>query len=343
MSDLTSQLLTSRYDYSAPSERLNDFDPLFREITETAAFCRLKDVRFLGGIDYILISSPNGSLSNKRFTRHQHSLGVGLLALFYAQLRGLNERMSRLAFAAGLLHDIGHAPLSHSLEPLFAEAFGINHHEAARHLITGEVPLGKELLNVLRSYHIEPDEVLAVIEGDVDPFEGFFSGPINFDTIEAILRSRKYMKPMATYPSPIDVVRAATLRESTVDRQIVDRFWEYKHEVYKYIIRSKDGVFADYICQKVARDHLHRLSKTAFFMTERSLFKRLPKLRRSLSRMQESDRKTIIEEPLSYKSRIFYVDNAANFFDRGDKERYKQIKTHQQFFPATDGSTREDE
>ena len=68
------------YDFSAPVDLTKAVteDPLFLQIASTAAFRRLREIRFLGGIDYLVVRSPNGQPGNVRYTRFQHSLGVEL-------------------------------------------------------------------------------------------------------------------------------------------------------------------------------------------------------------------------------------------------------------------------
>jgi HD superfamily phosphohydrolase len=41
-----------------------------------------------------------------------------------------------------LLHDIGHLPISHSLEPVFLSVFGIDHHHASEDIFFGRVAIG---------------------------------------------------------------------------------------------------------------------------------------------------------------------------------------------------------
>jgi HD superfamily phosphohydrolase len=79
------------YDFSDPVDvkGVTGGDPLFAELVATPAFQRLKSVRFLGGIDYLLVRSPNGIGRNIRYTRYQHSLGVARLALLYSEERAL--------------------------------------------------------------------------------------------------------------------------------------------------------------------------------------------------------------------------------------------------------------
>ena len=317
----------SRYSYQAPVE-LSDLariDPLFEKLAKTPAFLRLRDIRFLGGIDFLLVPSPNGSEGNQRYTRYQHSLGVAWLALRYCEMRQVPEDARRLAYAAALLHDVGHCPLSHSLEPIFEEAFGINHHKATEDIIYGRVPLGKQLNAALREDGVDPEEVVAVLEGKLDPFEGFFSGPINFDTIEGILRSRRYATRVTIPISPLNVVEAATLRRGAADESLVDAFWGYKDEVYRLLIRAPAGVLADYVCQEVTRASLSKLAPEDFLSTESALFRKVPRLRPLLV-----DRKRLLalteEVSIHFKVREFTIHRDADFFTRQDKQRYVQRK-----------------
>lgn len=275
----------------------------------------------------MLVPFPNGASSNVRYTRYQHSLGVARLALHYANLTGLPNQDRRLIYAAALLHDIGHAPLSHSLEPIFEMEFGLNHHIATEDIVTGRVELGREVYQTLRRFGIDPGQVLEIVGGEVDPFQGFFSGPINFDTIEGILRSRRYVKANAIGPTPVDVVSAAVLRKTETDRQIVDSFWKCKDDVYKFIIRSRDGILVDYLCQCVMKGNMQKLSKRDFFSTERYLFRKLPELRvvLAISRFHSAGREAL-SKPVSYKARHFYVDTNADFFAWDDEKRYRQNK-----------------
>ncbi|HEX8584498.1 MAG TPA: HD domain-containing protein [Allosphingosinicella sp.] len=317
----------TRYSYQAPIglKELAKIDPLFSRLAETRAFLRLKDIRFLGGIDFLLVPNPNGAEANQRYTRYQHSLGVAGLALLYCQIRDVPDAQRKLAYAAALLHDVGHGPLSHSLEPVFEEVFEINHHQATEEIILGRNPLGKELCAALMQSGVDPQAVVSVLEGQHDPFEGFFSGPINFDTIEGILRSRRYAT-RATIPiSPVRVVQAATLRQSLNDREVVDSFWAYKDEVYKHVIRAPAGVLADFVCQETMRKNLGKLGRDDFFGTETTLFRKVPELRTLLADKRKLEAAGACAT-IKYKVREFTVQQSGDFFTRADKTRYVQRK-----------------
>lgn len=317
------------YDYNNPID-LNasrNRDPLLVELASTKAFKRLQHVRFLGSIDYMRVTSPNGAASNTRHNRYQHSLGVASLAILYADIHNLEEASRRLIYATALLHDIGHAPLSHSLEPVFQEEFGLNHHDATEDVIMGRVSLGHEIYQILLQYDVNPEQILNILSGQDDPFNGFFKGPINFDTIEAIQRTRQYYKPDAPDLSPMKVAKAAIERSSLKDLQIVDTFWKHKDEAYKLLIRSQEGVWADLLCQSIAKTCLRKLTRTDYFSTEAELFQKLPELRNAFKKIYSQQTIfSLLDETLHYKSRFFFVDSSANFYTRDDCNRYRQAK-----------------
>lgn len=302
-------------------------DSLLLDLIATQAFQRLRSIRFLGGIDYLLVKAPNGVRGNIRYTRHQHSLGVARLATLYCDSRGMSRSNRRLVCVAALLHDIGHPPLSHSLEPIFAEVFGLEHHRATEAIITGAVPIGREVYKTLRRHRVDVEHLVAIISGAAGGYEGFFSGPINFDTIEGILRSYTYTTIRPKMPSPEAVTEAALRRSDEEHRRIVDAFWSLKDQVYRCIINSRSGILADFACQLFMKRNLDKLGLDDYFATEVEIFRKLDGLRKLLaSRSFETEIIRQLDRPLAYKVRRFFVEPNTDFFARDDKARYKQTK-----------------
>lgn len=327
------------YNFSEPLEPEGAVpgDPLFSEIVATKAFQRLKSIRFLGGIDYALVRSPNGAKSNIRHTRYQHSLGVARLALLYCDIRGISFVNRRLIYAAALLHDIGHAPLSHSLEPIFKEEFGISHHAATADLIAGRVPLGRELFEILRNNKVDVERVIAIISGDEPDYDGFFVGPINFDTIDGILRVHAYKKPNPVMPNPEAITEAAIQRSNDADRALVDQFWSYKNLIYQRVINSRLGVMSDFACRMFMLRHLKEVTKCDYFTTEEKIFRKLPGLYHLLASSSfESDLAQHVDSPIRYEVRKFFIDSSMDFFAHDDKGRYRQSKEVRFLMPCND-------
>lgn len=300
---------------------------LVHDLINTRAFRRLDSIRFLGGIDYVFVRSPNGTPGNIRYTRRQHSLGVARLALQYAERVGTSNGDARLLFVAALLHDVGHAPLSHSLEPVFEEHFALTHHVATENLIAGRAEIGRDLYDVLREHEIDIDRVLALTSG-IDPsFHEFFCGPINFDTLEGVSRSRLYGSYNPSLSNPSSILDAAISRSNAADCDLVDGFWNQKNEAYKYIINSRLGILADFACQHFMRVNIDKMSVDDYYSTEETIFRKLPGLKQLLSSPRfEVEIGRMISEPISYTNRTFFVDAKFDFFARLDRQRYRQSR-----------------
>lgn len=328
--DATPPLKNGEYDYVMPYRTSDDSaeTELIQALAATPAFRRLADVRFLGALDYFLITHPNGALTNQRYTRLQHSLGVAALAKAYLDLRRHTPQQRLLCVAAAMLHDVGHPPFSHTLEPVFEELFGIDHHRATERIISGQTGLGKAVDDVLRSFGVNPLSVIDTLNGGDIFFDHFFSGPINFDTIEGILRARNYLKMQRLGLSPLKVMKAAAYREGRHNQDVVDSFWQCKHEMYTLVIRSKHGVLYDSLFQAIARKHITELRDTDFFVTEAELFKRIPLFREVLSKDKIVDiAQSILPPKVAFQARQFFVDQNSGFKIGNDRVRYRQTKT----------------
>lgn len=331
MQSLSNNSNRSVYSYQRPDREDNmTATALFNSLIATNAFARLRSIRFLGGIDYLLVPKPNGN--RHRYSRYQHSVGVARLALRYAQQRRLTPKQVDVLTAAALLHDIGHSPFSHSIEPIFVKYFNINHHQATVDIICGRVPKLSSAYEVLRNFNVDVDEVVAVLSGEDGVYEGFFSGPINFDTIEGIMRSRSYAaKGTWSLVSPEAILDAAVRRETDSDRAKVDSFWEYKDQVYKHVINSPLGILADKVCQRLMEQSISKFGPQDYYSTERAAFSKIAGLHKLL---KDPDfpraARRLLRDPISFKERHFIVDHESDFFDRSDDLRYRQTKRYRE-------------
>ena len=317
---------SASYDFTNPTDvsAIAGEDSLLPDLIETRAVQRLKDIRFLGGIDYCLVPSPNGSPAARRHTRYQHSIGVLRLANLYCTERGIGDRDRRLICVSALLHDVGHSPLSHSLESVFKETFDIEHHQATEDIICGRVPLGRDVFGILRRHGMNVEEVVALVSGRNRGFGGFFHGPINFDTIEGILRSYMYVTRQPVFPSPEVVILAAMRRTDERDRAAVDEFWRRKDEVYRLIINSRAGILSDLACRTYLKRNIENIGlEEDYFSTEKEIFRKLPGLQNVLEHRSFTGLTRQADIPVSYQARKYYVDPRGDFFACQDDLRYR--------------------
>jgi HD superfamily phosphohydrolase len=303
-------------------------DPACQAVIQSDAFQRLADIRFLGAIDYLV--HPNGFPGHRRHTRFHHSLGVGCLALSACRMLALDAAETRYVVVAALTHDLGHAPLSHSLESVFKHRFGIAHHAAGERILRGQAPIGRSLPRILAAHKVDPERVLALISGrDSGLAVSLFASPINIDTIEAIARSYTYASGRAVETAPAVVLQAALRYAGPRDQVVLDQFWHLKNAVYRHIINGRTGLLADYLARNYMERHIHMFSADSYFQDEKTmrrqhggLFDLLTKAR-SPSELRDYLGRESLDELVEASSRHFFIDAGESDLVR----RYRQSRS----------------
>lgn len=248
-------------DIDASLEKEICGDHLYKNIIKSKAFNRLKDISFLGAIDKT--HSNKQSISN----RFEHSLDVAKLALFVCKKRGYSKEIEKHVVSAALLHDIGHAPLSHSMELSFTEKYGLNHHMVGENIITGKEKKHIELSNYLKDC-LDIGFVTDLLnKKSKEEFSDIFSSSINIDTIDGIHKSLQYLFSEKQLFNKYSIAEAAFLPHEK-RCQILDRFWSLKGLVYNEIITSKKGALSDFFSQKYFDENNQKIDETHFISTE---------------------------------------------------------------------------
>lgn len=137
--------------------------PLQEDLLKTVEVQRLSFIHQLG--------TTFQSYPGAHCMRLSHALGVSSLAgrIGRAVMPGTagSDAGIDLLEAAGMLHDIGHTPWSHTLEPLFLELSGIDHMDLVEGLICGSARMGipgsGRIPGILESHGIDPADVAALI------------------------------------------------------------------------------------------------------------------------------------------------------------------------------------
>ncbi|WP_394565043.1 hypothetical protein C1N58_22150 (plasmid) [Pantoea sp. SGAir0180] len=219
-------------------------------IIQTPAFCRLKDISFLGAIDY----SERNEITKGHRNRYVHSLYVAGIANYVATTRNYCDELKDNIVAAALLHDVGHIPLSHSAEPYIKHNFGYGHHEIGDNLICGSAWKDSGLKKAL-SRKFDVKFITSLLNGESNS-EGadIFNSKINADTIDGILRCIEYKGiNQVRYMNRISIAKAAFIDSSGLCENkkldILDDFWRTKHFVYHHFINNLSGVISDKLSQ----------------------------------------------------------------------------------------------
>ncbi len=188
-------------------------DGIFLEVMDRPEMQRLRSIKQLG-LGYLVFPGAN-------HTRFEHCLGAYHLAGRMASAIDLSREGSDAVRMAGLLHDLCHAPFSHSMEHMMERATGLDHMELARSLITGKVPNYKGIDDDLfdgippigdeiARQGIDPKEVCDLIaypdsvSDSLDSFMGkdhfpsrdyahqIIHGPVDADQMDYLMRDAYY-------------------------------------------------------------------------------------------------------------------------------------------------------
>lgn len=151
--------------------------PPVLEVLDSPSLQRLRYVRQLG-FSYLVYPGSN-------HTRFEHSLGTMYLSDIMARQLMLTDEERELVTTAALIHDIGHGPFSHAVEPVMEEICGRTHHDAAW-LLEDHV-----LLEILEKNGIDTRETRAILQGGHRLSE-ILHGDLDVDRMDYLLRDAHY-------------------------------------------------------------------------------------------------------------------------------------------------------
>jgi HD superfamily phosphohydrolase len=232
-------------------------DDVHRSIINSPEFQRLKGISFLGTIDVFDLFN-----TKYKFSRYDHSIGVAVLAKKIAEKLSLDKERTKTLIIACLLHDIGHPPLSHCLEPIFIKYIRYTcngHHTQTRRLIVGSLRYHLKfgligLPKLLNNYSINSTEVSSLLGGEGDPIlKSLLENPFNLDTIDGINRAALTFgeKPVAAE----EILKSFSLinNEVVLDinyKDVLDAFWSLKNRIYSHYIYDPKNLTAErFLCE----------------------------------------------------------------------------------------------
>lgn len=186
-------------------------DGIYQEMLDRPEMQRLRGVKQLG-LGTMIFPGAN-------HTRFEHCLGAYHLAGRMSDAIHLSNDDSSTVRMAGLLHDICHAPFSHTLESFMEMETGMGHMDLARALIFGKVPYFRDcdsdlfdgmgtMAEAMEREGISPEKVcdliaypetvgMMVLEGSLRKHEYFPSndyahqiihGPVDCDQMDYLMR-----------------------------------------------------------------------------------------------------------------------------------------------------------
>lgn len=144
-------------------KNININEPVIQELIASKEFQRLRWISQLGGAQVAFPSATH--------TRFTHSLGVyHLLNRVFDEVPGaqaIREKEKLVVKIAGLLHDIGHGPFSHTFEKVLNlnedKDYPFSHEYYTCAIISDEAT---EINQILKKYQIDIEQVTNIIKKD---------------------------------------------------------------------------------------------------------------------------------------------------------------------------------
>jgi HD superfamily phosphohydrolase len=168
-------------------------DAMAWDLYQTEAVSRIREIS--------LSSTPSAFAPHGvALSRFQHSVAVGHLARKLCDWRPTMRPWRDALIAAGICHDLGSPPFSHIAEAFSYALTGRTHEQDTARVLESKGEIGK----LLRSYDVDPAEVVALINGDpTHPLGALIAGSLDLDNIsnsQDLLRSLGYRDELLYHP-----------------------------------------------------------------------------------------------------------------------------------------------
>ena len=169
------------------------YTPIYGKIKLNDISKELLSTYELRRIDRISIGAPFFSYPFKAgYSRLEHSIGVAYLAQRLCEQ--LDIEAADLAVTAGLLHDVGLSPFSHTTEDYMVKFYGKNHKAMGGAIIKGEITISPNIENtipeILEKHGYDLKEVAAIAVGDSNRsplyLRDMFNQPLDLDVLDSI-------------------------------------------------------------------------------------------------------------------------------------------------------------
>jgi len=198
-------------------------------------------------------------------------------------------RAADLVQAAGMLHDIGHTPWSHTLEPLYFELHGTDHMGLVAEIVTGRtkmnIPGSGRIPDILRDRHIDPSSVAELVRSRFRgaPFiQQIIFGEVDADMLDYLQRDFHFTGVAFGHIEVDRIISTMTVRDGSLVFQLkgldaVRDFLLARFHMYSGVYLHKKTRIVDQMLLAAARRSILELGETPdfHFMTDDQLLSRL--------------------------------------------------------------------
>lgn len=245
------------------------FDDFAWEYIDTPQFQRLRGLKQLGFCNYVYPGAVH--------TRFEHSLGVGHLAGIFMEnafKNSISEEINMSAqdrsyykqsvMLAGLFHDLGHGPFSHSFDamviPTIKPGIKWSHEDASEMMLDyliddNNIDIEKDQIRLIKSLIKPSDEVLATAENKwIYEIVANYKTSIDVDRWDYMTRD-----PQMTgltdlkFDSSMFFENYAILNNKVVfNKKMAPRlndFFNHRYKLFKYLYLNASSVSFDFMYQ----------------------------------------------------------------------------------------------
>jgi HD superfamily phosphohydrolase len=228
---------------------------------------RLRGIKQLG-LAYLAFPGAN-------HTRFEHSLGTMHVAFLMCQSLDIDDHITQLIRLAALLHDVGHAPFSHTLELAFnmfrnefkeIPAENLSHEYWTFRKITKDRDLAKTIKSHLGVAHNKDIAKLAVGKYGNRIFDSVLQSPIDADKTDYILRDNLH----CGFPVALDINTITEILEKDKDFgfivksegiSFVEQLLIGRYHLITKIHQNTKNRLGNYLMALSLRDAIHSIEK----------------------------------------------------------------------------------
>jgi hypothetical protein len=257
------------------------------DLIDTAEVQRLRGIKQLG--------LANVAFPGANHSRFEHALGVAYVAGKVAEELDLDEHERNLLQAAAVLHDIGHAPYSHTLEHLMVSVTQMDHMELTGRIIQGELDIEEcrplkirapRVSRVLEKWGVAAEEVSQLLTGKHKRryLGELLHSEVDVDQIDYLLRDSHYTGVALGMVDADRLIKTLTVAGGrlcilekgveAVEGMLTARGLMYSSVYYHHTVRSAEVMLSNAVSWALEHDHQDQL-KHIFLMNDSQLVEAL--------------------------------------------------------------------
>jgi len=260
-------------------------DPVHGSITVHGAVLDLLDtveVQRLRGIKQLGLA--NVAFPGANHSRFEHALGASHMAEKVSTILKLSKDERELLKVTALLHDVGHAPYSHTFEQLMLDVLGLDHMEITGKILEGKISVESSrklrslnvprTCDVLKEWGLSAKEISLLLLGkhEKEYLGDLLHSEIDVDQLDYLLRDSHYTGVALGMVDAERIVNTLVVRQNklcvlekgieAIEGLLTARSLMYSSVYYHHTVRTAEVMLAnavDFVIRGVSKREALRL------------------------------------------------------------------------------------